>query len=334
MFMSSNKEKRKLGYLYESLFNLGLLKVLKERKNYFPYWLKEFENYPIREYTLKIFEGGLRTELLESALSRVMFVYFSQGYGFGKKLLEDLGNKDLPVFFYYGKPYPVEDDRDFFLERFTEQYGNLSEEFVEDRKGSLLHADLILHFANKKAHYIAVADLSLFKANELFEGYDRLNREDLYPSGLEILYETDLGAVKGGYLFKPINVKDGGNFKTLLDKLLKLKAEDPEGLKKFFSLLEFKNREVAKLVQASSYAGEYLKLILQKGIIDEKTPVVLRVFGITLHKVAQISFSPKVALSEVLNLLGKAKEVYSSLSGKTDYGNRFMEEFSGQLLEF
>jgi len=59
-------------------------------------------------------------------------------------------------------------------------------------------------------------------------------------------------------------------------------------------LLEWKNREVAKLVQVSPYAGEYLKLLLQKGIIEEKTFVVLRVFGRPLQKVTKISFSPKV----------------------------------------
>jgi len=62
--MSNDGQGRKLGYLYESLFNLGLLKVLKEKKNYFPYWLKSFESFPIREYALKIFEGSRRTELL------------------------------------------------------------------------------------------------------------------------------------------------------------------------------------------------------------------------------------------------------------------------------
>ena len=333
--MSSNKEKRKLGYLYESLFNIGLLKVLKENLNFYPYWLKEFENYPLIGYALNIFSGSRITELFKQSLSRVLFTYFTQGYTFGKKLLEDLKNIHPAVFFYYGKPIPVEDDKDFFLQRFGEKFGNLSGEFTKDEKGSLLHVDLVLHFTIKeKLHYITVADLSLYGAGDLFGGYDLLNSPDLYQSGLTRIYNTDLKGVAQGYLFKPINLKGGGNFKELLNKLLELKTEDPERLREFFQLLEWKNREVAKLVQASSYAGEYLKLLLQKGIIDEKTPVVLRVFGITLHKVAQISFSPKVELKEVLNLLGKAREIYSSVSGSYKNRNRFMEEYTEKLQKF
>jgi hypothetical protein len=326
----------KLGHLYEALFNVGLLKVLNEKANFYPYWLKDFENYPLRDYALKIFDNTRITELFEKALSRVMFIYETQGYIFGKNLLEDLKNSEKPeVFFYYGKPIPVEDDREFFLQRFTEQFGEIPSEFVSAEKGSLLHVDLIIHFSDKKGlHYITVADLSLFKANELGGYYDHLNREDTFQAGLRGILETDEQSVISGYLFKPINLKGGGNFKQLLDKFFKLKTEDPERLKEFFQLLEKKNREVSKLVQASSYAGEYLKLLLQKGAITEKTPVVLRIFGITLHKVAQISFSPKVGISEIFPLLRKAKEVYSSTSGGRLDETRFMEDFSEKLLVF
>ncbi|RTZ59708.1 MAG: hypothetical protein DSZ31_03455 [Gammaproteobacteria bacterium] len=336
--MSNDGQERKLGYLYESLFNVGLLKVLKENLNFYPYWLKELENYPLIGYALNIFSASRVTELFKQSLSRVLFTYFTQGYTFGKKLLEDLEtlkNGNPTVFFYYGKPIPIEDDKDFFLQRFGEKFGNLSEEFVKDEKGSLLHVDLVLHFTTKgKLHYITVADLSLYGASDLFGGYDSLNSPDLYQSGLTRIYNTDLKGVAQGYLFKPINLKGGGNFKELLNKLLDLKTKNPERLKEFFKLLEWKNREVAKLVQASSYAGEYLKLLLQKGIIDEKTPIVLRIFGITLHKVAQISFSPKVGLREVLNLLGKAKEIYSSTIGNGWNRDRFMEEYTEKLQKF
>ena len=114
-----------------------------------------------------------------------MFTYFTQGYTSGKKLLEDLKSIHPRVFFYYGKPLPIEDDKDFFLQRFGEKFGNLSEEFVRDEKGSLLHADLVLHFTIKgKLHYLTVADLSLYGASKLFGVYDSLNSPDLYQSGL------------------------------------------------------------------------------------------------------------------------------------------------------
>ena len=75
------------------------------------------------------------------------------------------------MFFYYGKPLPIEDDKDFFLQRFGEKFGNLLEEFVRDEKGSLLHADLVLHFPLKgKLHYLTVADLSLYGKSYLFGG--------------------------------------------------------------------------------------------------------------------------------------------------------------------
>ncbi len=338
--MSSNKGERKLGYLYESLFNLGLLKVLKEKLNFYPYWLKEFENYPLRDYAVNIFQNSKVTELFKKVLSRVMFIYFTQGYTFGKKLLEDLeylkeNGLEPAVFFYYGKPTPVEDDKDFFLQRFKGRFGELPKEFVIDEKGSLLHVDLILHFTvGEKFHHITVVDLSLYGAKELFSGYDLLNTEDFFQSGLKKIYQTDLRGVEQGYLFKPINLKGGGNFKELLDKLIRLKAENPKRLEDFLHLLERKNREVAKLVQASSYAGEYLKLLLQKGIIDKETPLALRIFGITLHKVAQISFSPQVDLSEALHLLERAKEIYSATLEKDWNEYRFMEEFSEKLLKF
>ena len=52
-------------------------------------------------------------------------------------------------------------------------------------------------------------------------------------------------------------LKGGENFRELLNKLLELKTEDPKRLKEFFFTFGVKNREAAKLVQASLYAGEY-----------------------------------------------------------------------------
>ena len=62
------KEIATLGHLHESLFNIGLLKALKEEINYYPYWLKEYEKYPLIEDTLKIFKHHQPTELLKKSL--------------------------------------------------------------------------------------------------------------------------------------------------------------------------------------------------------------------------------------------------------------------------
>ena len=98
-----------LGHLHESLFNIGLLKALKENLNYYPYWVKEYENYPLIEDTLKIFKHHQPTELLKKSLSRVLLTYLTQGYAFGKQLLEEVKNHNPQMFFYYGKPIPIED---------------------------------------------------------------------------------------------------------------------------------------------------------------------------------------------------------------------------------
>ena len=91
--------KTKFGHLHESLFNIGLLKALKENLNLYPYWVKEYENYPLIEYALKIFKHHQPTELLKKSLSRVLLIYFTQGYAFGKQLLEEIKNYNPQVFF-------------------------------------------------------------------------------------------------------------------------------------------------------------------------------------------------------------------------------------------
>ena len=85
-------------------------------------FLKEFENYSHIGYALNIFSGSRITELFKQSLSRVLFTYFTQGYISGKKLLEDLKSIHPRVFFYYGKPLPIEDDKAFFLQRFKESF--------------------------------------------------------------------------------------------------------------------------------------------------------------------------------------------------------------------
>jgi hypothetical protein len=332
--MEEKENHRRLGYLYEALFNIGLLKALKQKLDFYPRWLEEWKDYSLRDYALDIAcEGGI-THLLKNSLSRVMFIYLLQGYTFGKSLLEDwetLKGIKPNLFFYYGKPIPVEDDKNFFFQRFEEKFGNI--EGATDRKGALIHTDIILHLtAGENFHYIVVADLSLSKAGRLLDGYKFLNREDFFQAGINRIYQADLEAVAQGYLFKPINLKDGGNFKRLLDSFLELK--NSQTARELFSLLKWKNGEVAKLIQACSYAGEYLKFLQKRGIIDESTPLVVRVFGITLHKVAQISFSPKVDFSEVLNLLEKAGKVYTSFRATDFDKERFGEEFFKKLLHF
>ena len=326
---------RRLGYLYEALFNVGLLKVLNENLNFFPAWLKEFRDYSLRDYALNIFEGSEKTELFKKVLSRVMFHYFAQGYTFGERLLEDLGKTSkIEVFLYYGKPIPVENDAEFFRQRFGERFGEIGEEFLSEDRGSLLHSDLILHLFNGKGHYITVVDLSLAHASELFGAYDHLNREDTFKYGISRIFDVDLRGVAQGYLFKPINLKQGGRFKEFLNKLFSLKAQSEERLREFLNLLEWKNPEVLKLIQAASYAGEYLKFLLQKGVIKRQTPLSLRIFGITLHKVAQISFSSEVELSELLTLLERVKEIYFSAGKEKFDKDRFAKEFYEKLLKF
>ena len=324
-----------LGHLYEALFNIGLLKTLKEKLSFQPYWVKEYENYPLIGYALKLYEKHHPTELLKKALSRVFLLYFLQGYTFGNALLSEVEKKNLKpeVFFYYGKPIPVEDDREFFLTRFGEKFGEHLKGFDSEEKGSLLHTDLILHLKVGELHYITVADLSLYGAKKLFGHYEYFRNEPTFHLGLEKISDFDLRAVKTGYLFKRINLKSGGNFQSLINKLLKLKGENPEEFKNLAGLILLKNREVAKLIQASSYAGEYLKLLLKAGIIDEKTPFVLRIFGITLHKIAQIGFDHKSEPEAVLTFLERAKELYHHFKDKGFDYSRFVDNFAQKLKE-
>jgi len=128
-------------------------------------------------------------------------------------------------------------------------------------------------------------------------------------------------------------LKGGENFRELLNKLLELKTEDPKRLKEFFFTFGVKNREAAKLVQVSYYAGEYLKLLLQRWVFNEKTPVVFRVFGRPLQKVTKISFSPKVD-----SIQRKTMETYEKREepprGQTDrfIFPRFQQQCVVQLL--
>jgi len=100
------------------------------------------------------------------------------------------------MFFYYGKPIPIKDDKDFYLQRFGEKFKNNLKGFTSEIKDSLPHVDLVLHLTVGKTHLITVADLSLYEASELFGYYESLKNKPTYPKGLERLSEFSLKAMR------------------------------------------------------------------------------------------------------------------------------------------
>ena len=187
-----------LGSLHESLFNIGLLKALKENLNFHPYWLKEYENYPLIGDTLKNFQ----TPPTDGAVKKVPCKDFTNlslslpRVYIWKTTFRGSKKHNFQVFFYYEKPIPIEDDKDFYLQRFGEKFKNNLKWFTSETKGSLLHVDLFLHLTVGKSYLITVADLSLYGASELFDYYECLKDEPTYPKGLERLSEFDLKAMR------------------------------------------------------------------------------------------------------------------------------------------
>ncbi len=318
---------RRLGFFYEALFNLGLLKALKQQLGYSPLWVEPLKRYNLIEYALSLFDNP--TPLLRSALSRLASIYFLQGYTFTKGLLEPLLLYRPELFFYYGKPVPVEDEIGFFRQRFEENFGVAPR---GEGRGELTHADTVLHLTlkGKKEHFIAVLDLSLSGAKGLFKGYEYLKKPEDFEQGLSYLMEEDLNRVGLNYIFKPLNFKAGGNFEKLVERLFLLLTSDPQRFASIYRLLTAKNREVAKLLQASSYAYGYLTFLTERGIIDPQNPLKVRIFGISLHKVAHITLP--YPLEETLKFLKKAKEVYTA-AGALKEKEPFEEQYASLLLE-
>ena len=318
---------RRLGFFYEALFNLGIVRTFKEEFPFSPLWLEELKYYNPLQYALSLFPNP--TPLLKRALSRLASLYFLQGYTFAKALLKPLRVARPQLFFYYGKPVPVGDEVSFFRERFSEHFGAFPR---GEGRGEVTHADTVIHLTlgGGEEHFIAVLDLSLSGAKELFHAYEYLKRPEDFNRGLFTLAEEDLRRVKQNYIFKPLNFKAGGNFEKLVEHLFKLKTSDPLRFAELYRLLTAKNPEVAKLLQAASYAYGYLTFLTERGLLKTDRPIKVRTFGISLHKVAHITLP--YPLEETLQFLKKAKEVYTA-GGNLKGGDRFEEKYASLLLE-
>ncbi|NPA13696.1 MAG: hypothetical protein GXN97_00730 [Aquificae bacterium] len=332
---------RRLGYLYEALFNLGVLNELQHRLGFKPAWLYSYSNHRLDEYFLDLYKGFNITPLFKSVTRRILGLYFLQGKTFASQLLTKLEEKfersNLAVFFYYGKPFPIEDDKDFALERFSQKFGEEIKPILIEEKGSLIHTDWILHLTTADGkHVINIADISFLYAKDYFDFYKFLRDEFLFAHGIYSIAQKDASIVGQGYVFKPINLKSVGNFRKLIEKLFTLKVKNPQELNQILTLLQKKNRDVAKLLQACSYTYDYLSYLRQKGYLPlGEKPIYINIFGITLHKLAQLGFQIKNLShwEDLISFLSKAKEVYSTqVNPQEDF--QFFEQFTQRLEKF
>ena len=310
-----------LGFVFELGFNIGVASCLEDDiKESIKIYLEDrcyIRDKVYASFTKEIVDEVER-EVIRKNIDYLLFKGLSCGKNYFKEWIDaKVGNKSYKVEYFQANFFKIFDDKkrkldeqDYYIKLLKRQLNiDLTEEEVSYlfKKGQAFRADTIILVSVRKKYYLCVVDNAIGMSNIV--NYTDLER-------LKELFNRAIFQKRSKGSFSNLAVDSSDVTDMNIDKCL---GDYILGLGK-------KDKPLFKMIQAGSYANSFIKLLLNKGILELKSIESICIVGYTDEEICSSNLN-----YNQLDILAMCEDTYREADRQnvsTDLIDKRQEVFS------